>query len=87
MKHVKKKHSAVARKQRAFKTKPCPFCGGQAYVWGSGVIISTHVVCDSCGAAGPEVFSRPDEEEIDCAFRAVQAWNSRIRLLISSSVR
>jgi transcription elongation factor Elf1 len=75
----RKKRSCITRKQSEFKTKLCPFCGGHGSVWGSGVVIVAHVTCDRCGASGPEVYARDGEEEIDCAWRAVAAWNGRTK--------
>jgi Lar family restriction alleviation protein len=57
------------------KPDPCPFCGGEARVFGSGVIIAVHVHCSGCRACGPEFNGRT---ELAATKRAVTAWNTRI---------
>lgn len=45
--------------------KPCPFCGGEAFIntpYNGG---NPFVMCKKCGGAGPQ------------SFEAVQLWNRR----------
>lgn len=51
------------------KLKKCPFCGGEAEVWVSGVTDRAIVYCTVCDA---QIRIRPTEQE------AIEAWNKRV---------
>ena len=52
--------------------KPCPFCGGKAYV---GIYeYATIVICDQCGAQTAEVGISPYYAAKD---EAIKRWNKR----------
>lgn len=64
--------------------KPCPFCGGNASVWGAfsvgpGKKLEKYVRCDECGARSDMFFvyigSNPDA----VVKKAVKAWNRRMK--------
>jgi len=75
------------------KSKPCPFCGGQAAVWNQGRYIYHSwkeeyydIRCICCGASIPRVsrkiplFSRDDEKYLNietAAEAAIKLWNRR----------
>ena len=51
------------------KLKPCPFCGGKAEMMEATYLgIESSVICFSCGASGPTVFSED---------KAAERWNNR----------
>lgn len=45
--------------------KPCPFCGGEAYI-----ILNKWVFCSKCGA---------ESDHFDSKDKAIEAWNRRFR--------
>lgn len=51
--------------------KPCPFCGGEAYVQFSA-FQTAEVVCSKCGARGTAWCFEKNEE------RAIESWNRRV---------
>ena len=55
--------------------KPCPFCGGKAYVLTGDRNLNAMVVCESCGA-------RTEKIEASVYYRAVgvvvDRWNARV---------
>ncbi|MGN0812473.1 MAG: Lar family restriction alleviation protein [Candidatus Coproplasma sp.] len=48
--------------------KPCPFCGGEAYIITHGL---PRIVCKKCGAG--VLFA-----DVSYSERAVEAWNKRV---------
>lgn len=59
----------------AEKLKPCPFCGGEAYLHKSVLFsIKCVVMCDSCGARTMEHTSSSIE---DAKRNALASWNRR----------
>ena len=52
------------------KLKPCPFCGGLAWVQHC-FYQTAEVVCVNCGAKGTACCGENNEE------RAIEAWNRR----------
>lgn len=52
------------------KLKPCPFCGGKAFLWRYSYKTS-RVVCVECGACGA-AGNGEGEEKV-----AAEAWNRR----------
>lgn len=56
------------------KLKPCPFCGGKAFV--RYVMPCSTVQCEKCGAS-TGVFS-DWYEEADGRKEAIDAWNRRV---------
>ena len=53
---------------------PCPFCGGKAKIFGSGVAIIVNVFCNACHATGPDFMAKT---ELAAARKAVKHWNTR----------
>ena len=57
------------------KLKPCPFCGGKAYVrthiYYGGFSHTYCVQCHICGAQGSQFYDTEKD--------AIEAWNRRIK--------
>lgn len=69
----------AAELETAMDLRPCPFCTSPAVEMeevadGNERTIEAYVVCDACGASGP---NEPTTE------RAAMMWNSAIRMLSS----
>ena len=52
------------------KLKPCPFCGNIAVKTAKGVMQTTMILCDKCGATVS--FWNKEREQ-----QAINAWNKR----------
>ena len=50
------------------KLLPCPFCGGEPYIWQKW-----RVICGSCDAEGPD-----DGDENALLSDRIAAWNKRV---------
>ncbi len=73
--------------------EPCPFCGRRTHLsikdaggidltedeMFCGEMPTWQVYCGYCGACGPEVIAKKD--------KAIEAWNSRVKLLIGDEGR
>jgi len=63
--------------------KPCPFCGGEAEVHGTGYhgpadCYDVEVRCSVCDASGPEfIVDQDDDNEQSAVSDATSAWNRR----------
>ena len=68
--------------------RPCPFCGEpecvtSSTVWQAGKMVSQHIRCQSCEAAGPiqykQVSERDDSSELkkSLLIDAIALWNKR----------
>lgn len=57
--------------------KPCPFCGEADAFAERGTLSSAYVLCNRCGAKGPEACQEDDEEETPGEAAAIRHWNSR----------
>lgn len=57
--------------------KRCPFCGSPDSFVESATLSSAYVVCNGCGARGPEMVQESDEEETPGEENARAAWNTR----------
>lgn len=64
----------MTREEIDLNLKPCPFCGGKAYVHDN--CMASHVKCDNCGARTKPV---PHEKsELYTDELAMNLWNNRI---------
>ena len=66
-------YGTIGAAQYGYVRFPCPFCGsycGSVYTSAETI----YVVCSDCGAAGPPVRWRNDD---DMTLAAVHAWNQR----------
>ena len=52
------------------KLKPCPFCGGEAYVWLNLETDNYDVECLECGC--------DFQQHYGCVDEAIEAWNRRV---------
>ena len=66
------------------KSKPCPFCGSDSNFVECMDFGSFAVICNDCGAQGPEADGDdcdPDGDNARGRRKATQAWNRRRRAL------
>ena len=59
--------------------KPCPFCGGEAYVDTCETCRYVHVTCSRCRATGTNYTPIPGNgaQNAECRRLAIEAWNRR----------
>lgn len=55
--------------------KPCPFCGGEAFLSGSPERCCFYVTCFACGASGPIETYLNQKEKGEAICRAIDLWN------------
>lgn len=63
--------------KRAVEFRPCPFCASPDNFSERSGLSSAYVVCNDCGAHGPDEYQESDDEEMPGADAAYKAWNNR----------
>ena len=64
------KNSGASSENRGYDLKPCPFCGGKAFVWRNKY--DTYIECENYDSDTHRVMVRADNDE-----KAKELWNRR----------
>ena len=59
------------------KLKKCPFCGGEAEVFETDIIVAKIIVVKCCNEACGGTMGNP-EENFENKDEAIEAWNTRV---------